>query len=224
LIKLILLGPPGAGKGTQAKLLAKTLNIPHVSTGDMLRDQMRENSQLGKEVADFVKSGELVPDVIVIQVAINRLSKQDAQKGFILDGFPRTLNQAQQLKLALDELKTDVDLVIYFETSPEVSISRLSGRRVCRKCNANFHLVNMTPQTEGVCDFCKGKLFLRDDDREETVKKRLAIYVKESASLITYYQQTGKLEKISGDLEATQANNILMDLFQRKNLLVTSDD
>ena len=219
-MRLILLGPPGAGKGTQAKLLSQEFNIPHISTGDILRDEVRENSQLGRKVAEFVKIGELVPDDIVVEVVMHRLTKSDAAGGFILDGFPRTLKQAEELNKALRQLNSSIDLIIYFETGLEVSIRRLSGRRVCRGCGANFHLTNMPPKKEGVCDFCGGKLFLRDDDKEETVKKRLEIYQKQTASLIDYYKKSGGLRKVSGDSEANQLNARLVNLFAREDLRV----
>lgn len=219
-MRLILLGPPGAGKGTQAKLLAEELNILHISTGDILRDEMRERSQLGDKVANFVQTGELVPDDIVVEVVVNRLKRLDAAGGFILDGFPRTLNQAKHLSKALSELGFSIDLVIYFETQAQVSIKRLSGRRACISCGANFHLINMPPRLEGTCDFCGGKLFLRGDDREDTVKKRLKIYQEQTADLIDYYKKSGHLRKVSGDLEATQLHVKLLDLFAQENLPV----
>lgn len=217
-MRLILLGPPGAGKGTQAKLLSEKFNIPHISTGDIFRDEVDGHSQLGKRVASFVQSGELVPDDIVIEVVISRLSKFDAQSGFILDGFPRTLNQAEQLKIVLNKLGVPFDLVIYFETTEAVSIRRLSGRRVCKDCGANFHVINMPTKVDGICDFCKGELILRDDDKEETIKKRLKIQKKETNRLIEYYKRDGKLRKVSGDLEANQVYKMLLDLFARENL------
>lgn len=218
-MRLILLGPPGAGKGTQAKLLSDRFKMPHISTGDILRDEMRENSLLGKKVAEFVKSGELVPDKIVVEVVMKRLSKPDAQDGFILDGFPRTINQANRLNAALRILGISIDLVIYFETSPEVSIGRLSGRRVCKGCGANFHIVNMPPQKEGICDSCGAKLILRDDDKQTTVEKRLAIYQKETASLINYYKKSRKLTRVYGDLQAERVYDTLGNLFVHKGLM-----
>lgn len=218
-MRLILLGPPGAGKGTQAKLLAKKFNLAHISTGDILREEVQAHSKLGEKVKRYVESGELVPDDIVIEVVINRLSKADAQSGFILDGFPRTLNQAEQLQHLLEKLGVTFDLVINFETSPEVSVSRLCGRRVCKNCGANFHIINLPAKSDGICDFCNGELILRDDDQEKTVRKRLTIYKRETESLCDYYKQQGKLRKISGDLEAKQANKILLDLFSRENLI-----
>lgn len=212
-MRLILLGPPGAGKGTQAKLLAQKFNTPHISTGDILRDEMSEASVLGHKVEEFVKSGELVPDDIIVEVVTKRLRKPDAPGGFILDGFPRTLKQAQELSTALRQLGVCLDLVIYFATSAEVSIRRLSGRRVCKGCGANFHLINMPPARQGICDFCGGELFLRADDKEETVKRRLRIYQKQTSSLIDYYRKSGKLREVSGDLEAEQVNTRLLELF-----------
>lgn len=221
-MRLILLGPPGAGKGTQAQLLAQEFNIPHISTGEMLRDQMHENSDLGNKVETYVKGGELVPDDIVIEVVINRLSKADAQAGFILDGFPRTINQANKLNTALKRQGAGIDLIIYFATAPAVSIKRLSGRRVCKNCGANFHITNMPPKKEGICDYCSGKLYLRADDEPETAKKRLEVYRKETASLIAYYKKSGKLRTVSGDLEAPEVNNKLLELFTEEHLAGSS--
>lgn len=218
-MRLVLLGPPGAGKGTQAKLLSEKFNIPHISTGDMLRDEVREKTELGHKVAEFVKIGELVPDDIVIKVVSHRLSKPDAKDGFILDGFPRTLKQAEELNKALKELNISIDLVIYFQTTPEVSIKRLSGRRVCEGCGVNFHLINMPPKSEGICDFCGKALFLREDDKEETVKKRLKIYQKETFSLIDYYKDNGNLREVSGDLEAKLLNSQLLKMFAEEKLI-----
>lgn len=217
-MRLILLGPPGAGKGTQAKLLAKKGNIPHISTGDILREQMQKDSPLGVKVRQLVKNGELVPDSIVLEVAANRLTAPDTNKGFILDGFPRTLNQADGLNKALKTLNTAIDLVIYFNTSSAVSIQRLCGRRVCKKCGANFHITNMPPKQEGVCDFCRGELYLRDDDKKDTVQRRLQVYQEQTAALIDYYRKNGKLREVSGDLEADKVNAELQKLFSREKL------
>ena len=221
-MRLILLGPPGAGKGTQAKLLEEKFKIPHISTGDILREEVRENSYLGQKVCEFVKSGELVPDDIVVEVVSKRFLKQDAQNGFILDGFPRTLQQAEELDVALKELNVTIDLVIYFKTTPQISTKRLSGRRVCKGCGANFHLINMPTKNEGICDFCGSELFLRDDDREETVKKRLSIYQNQTASLINYYKKSGKLREVSGDWEAEQVYVQLQKLFTQEKLKIPS--
>lgn len=217
-MKLVLLGPPGAGKGTQAKLLSGKWNIPHISTGDILREQMQKDSPLGAKVRRFVQNGELVPDDIVLEVVVNRLTQPDTAVGFILDGFPRTLNQADGLKKALKTSNTAIDLVIYFNTSAEVSIRRLGGRRVCKKCGAIFHITNMPPKQDGVCDFCRGELYLRDDDGKDTVQRRLKVYNEQTAALIEYYRKNGKLREVSGDLEADKVNAELQRLFSRGKL------
>ncbi len=217
-MRLVLLGPPGAGKGTQAKLLAAKFNIPHISTGDILREEMKEKSPLGNKVAEFVTGGELVPDDIVVEVVGSRLVKPDAKNGFILDGFPRTLDQAEELNKALSILNISIDLVLYFATSSQVSIKRLSGRRVCKQCKVNFHTTNMPPKKEGICDFCGSKLFLRDDDKEETVIRRLKVYQEQTANLINFYINNGSLRKVSGDLDAEEVNKQLLELFAQENL------
>jgi adenylate kinase len=222
-MRLVLLGPPGAGKGTQAKLLSEKLNIPHISTGDILREEVNDNSALGQKVAGFVKTGELVPDEIVIAVVVNRLKRKDAEGGFILDGFPRTLNQADKLNAALEELNIEIDLAIYFATSEEVCIKRLSGRRVCRACGANFHLTNMPPKKQGTCDYCAGALILREDDKEETVRKRLRIYQTQTTSLISYYKNSNKLREVSGNLEAESLLVKLLAMFARERLVGIPD-
>ena len=218
-MRLILLGPPGAGKGTQAKLLSEKFQIPHISTGNILREEVEANSTLGQKVAKFVRGGELVPDQIVITVVSKRLKKPDAKEGFILDGFPRTFNQAEALNAALGDQQMPIDLVIYFATSHELCIRRLSGRRVCKNCGANFHLLNMPPKSEGVCDSCGQELILRDDDQEETVKKRLQIYQEQTTSLIDYYTKSGQLREVSGDLESAKVLAILLDLFNKEEIL-----
>lgn len=222
-MRLVLLGPPGAGKGTQAKLLSEKLNIPHISTGDILREEVNDNSALGQKVAGYVKTGELVPDEIVIEVVVDRLKRKGAEGGFILDGFPRTLNQADKLNTALRDLKIEIDLAIYFATSEEVCIKRLCGRRVCRGCGANFHLINMAPKKQGICDYCAGPLILREDDKEETVKKRLAIYQARTSSLINYYKNSNKLREVSGDLEAKSVLVKLLAMFARERLVNLPD-
>lgn len=218
-MRLILLGPPGAGKGTQAKLLFDRFKIPHISTGDILREEMHENSPLGEKVSKYVKSGELVPDQIVVEVVTKRLTKPDAQAGFILDGFPRTVKQAEALEAALEKRGMAIDLVLYFETSPEVCIKRLSERRICKDCAAIFHLTNMPAKKEGICDYCGGRLYLREDDRPETVKKRLQVYRDQTASLIDYYKNNGKLRRVDGNIEAGGLNIQLLEMFRQESLV-----
>jgi adenylate kinase len=214
-MNLVLLGPPGAGKGTQAKVLSKDLAIPHISTGDMLRDAVSKDMPLGKKAKEYMIKGELVPDKLVIDIVKDRLIKQDVKNGFILDGFPRTLEQAKMLDATLGKINKKIDIVLYFKTSLEISISRLSGRRVCRKCGANFHIKNIPPKKEGVCDYCQGELYQRKDDTEETVRRRWSVYMEDTTPLVKYYQDIGILEEVSGDLDVSALNNILTDLFHR---------
>lgn len=201
-MRIILLGPPGAGKGTQAKALAKELNLVHISTGDLLRQNVSKKTELGRQAQDFMNKGALVPDELVTQMLLQRIDEADVQDGFILDGYPRTINQAEALDIMLRERKVRIDSVFYLDTSEKVVIQRLSGRRVCSKCGANFHLTNMPPKVDMICDYCANKLYQRSDDQEETIKKRLEVYKKESASLIQYYELKQKLERIAADEDA----------------------
>ncbi|MDD5681513.1 MAG: adenylate kinase [Candidatus Omnitrophica bacterium] len=217
-MNLVLLGPPGAGKGTQAKVLSKDLALPHISTGDMLRDAVAKEAPLGKKAKEYMVKGELVPDKLVIDIVKDRLTKGDVQNGFILDGFPRTLAQAKMLDATLGRINKKLDMVLYFKTLLETSVSRLGGRRVCRKCGANFHATNIPPKKAGVCDYCQGELYQRKDDAEETVRRRWSVYMEETTPLIDYYKKTGLLEEVSGDLDVDDLNGILTDLFHRKKL------
>lgn len=201
-MRIILLGPPGAGKGTQAKELAKRLNLPHISTGDILRKNVAKNSDLGKRAKDFMNKGALVPDELVTQMLIERLSLVDTKGGFILDGYPRNLSQAESLDETLKAKKMDIDMAVYLDTSDSVIIQRLSGRLVCRSCGMIFHIKNMPPRKDKVCDSCGAELFQRSDDKEETIKKRLLVYKEESAPLIEYYGKKNKLFHLSADLDA----------------------
>ena len=216
-MRLVLLGPPGAGKGTQAQVLSKDLNIPHISTGDMLREALKAASPLGLEAKAYMEKGALVPDELVIALVRERLSKSDAKKGFILDGFPRTPEQAKSLDESLKELKMPLDVVLYFKTSLAVIIARLSGRRVCGQCGKNYHQVNFRPKVEGACDVCGGKLIQRPDDKEETIEKRLKVYEDQTAPLIDYYKRKNILSEVSGDLDVKELNAELLKLFKKKN-------
>lgn len=201
-MRIILLGPPGAGKETQAKTLAKRLNLCHISTGDLLRQNVLKQTDLGKQTQGFMNKGALVPDELVTRMLIQRIDEADVQSGFILDGYPRTINQAETLDSMLRERKIQIDTVFYLDTSEKTVIQRLSGRRVCNKCGANFHLTNMPPKVDMVCDYCTNELYQRSDDQEETIKKRLEVYNKESAFLIQYYELKQKLERIAADEDA----------------------
>lgn len=221
-LRLVLLGPPGAGKGTHALVLSKEFGVPHVSTGDMLREALRSGSPLGLKAKEYMEKGALVPDEVVIGLVKERLGKSDAKNGFILDGYPRTREQAESLDHLLGSLKMPLDLAVYFKTGSKVVISRLSGRRICGQCGKTYHLVNFKPKTEGICDVCAGKLVQRPDDREEAIENRLKVYEKQTAPLIGYYQAQGVLAEISGDTEVAEVSRALEDLFRKKGLLTAS--
>ncbi len=215
-MRLVLLGPPGAGKGTHSQILSKDLGLPHVSTGDMLREAIRQGSSAGLKAKEFMDRGDLVPDQLVIDLVAERLKQEDAKVGFILDGFPRTSQQAEILDKKLESLKIRLDLVLYFKTSPVVIIRRLSGRRICGKCGKNYHLTNFKPKVEGICDTCGSGLIQRPDDREEAIGERLKVYQKQTAPLIEYYRKKWILEEVSGDLEVGPLNSILKELFNKR--------
>jgi adenylate kinase len=196
-MKLIFLGPPGAGKGSVAREIIKEKGIPQISTGDLIRASISENSEAGKKAKEFYDQGKLVPDEIIIELLKERISQDDCKNGFILDGFPRTIPQAE----ALDK-EIDIDKVINFKVSDETILSRLSGRRICEKCGSIYHLINIPPKVEGVCDECEGNLFQRKDDNESVIKKRLEEYQEKTAPLIYYYDEKGNLVEVEleGDL------------------------
>lgn len=220
-MRLVLLGPPGAGKGTQAVMLSESLQFLHLSTGDILRENVKSGTEIGKKARSFMEKGELVPDDMVIEMMLEKIdgerpkgvpSKTEGQgrtiksvntdKGFILDGFPRTVYQAKKMDAQLDRLDLAIELVIYFKTSIETVVFRLTGRRLCKECGANYHIVNMPPRKQGVCDKCNGGLYQRRDDNEETIKKRLEVFNSQTRELIDYYNEKGILKEVSGDLDA----------------------
>jgi adenylate kinase len=196
---LILLGPPGAGKGTQAKMMVDRWSIPQISTGDILRAAVRAGTPLGVEAQGFMDIGELVPDRVVIGIIAERLKEDDAAAGFILDGFPRTIHQAEALQAILKDLGRKIDRVISVDVEEEKLVVRLTGRRMCKECGESFHVVFNPPDQEDICDRCGGALYQREDDREETIRQRLAVYREQTEPLIAYYEQQGNLKRISGD-------------------------
>ena len=204
-MKLIFLGPPGAGKGTLAAEVAALYGIPHISTGDIFRAAIREGTPLGVKVKAIIDSGALVGDDVTIELVRERLSKEDAQGGFILDGFPRTIAQAEALAGI-----ADIDSAVNFDISDADVISRLSGRRVCKNCGKSYHIENMKPKKEGTCDDCGGELYTRDDDREEAIKKRLEVYREQTAPLIAYYGERGRLK----DIDARPPAHEVLELFK----------
>lgn len=216
-MKMILLGPPGAGKGTQAKRLAERLTLPHISTGDLLRQNVKDATELGKEAKEFMDKGLLVPDELVGRMLEHRFARPDVKKGFILDGYPRNIVQAETLDAMLGKEGMDLDLVIYLDTSDPVIIRRITGRLVCSDCGANFHIKNMPPKVRGTCDNCGAGLYQRSDDKEETVKKRIEVYKNEATSLIDYYLAKQKLYKVSADEDADIVLNKVSALLEKYN-------
>lgn len=201
---LVLLGPPGAGKGTQGERLVKDYQIPHISTGDIFRASIKAGTALGREAQKYMDAGELVPDEVVIGIVQERLEEGDTKAGFLLDGFPRTVSQADALDEFLQVAGRPLLAVINIAVDPEVLVTRLSGRRICKKCSAVYHITTKKPKIDGVCDHCEGQLMQRDDDREETVRKRLQVYTEQTEPLIRYYQEAGLLLSVNGDQDINQ--------------------
>lgn len=197
-MNIILLGPPGAGKGTQAKMLVEQYGIPQISTGDILRAAVKEGTQLGKEAKSYMDKGGLVPDSVVIGIVEERIQQPDCEKGYMLDGFPRTVPQAEALDGMLKNLTSQIDHVVSIEVENEELVKRLTGRRTCRDCGAGFHVMFDPPEQEGVCDKCGGELYQRDDDNVATVTSRLEVYGDQTLPLIDYYQGQGKVRPIDG--------------------------
>ncbi|MEJ2232958.1 MAG: adenylate kinase [Syntrophobacterales bacterium] len=197
-MNIILLGPPGAGKGTQAKMLVEKYQIPQISTGDILRAAVKEGSPLGKEAKACMDKGELVPDSVVIGIVEERIQQSDCANGYMLDGFPRTVPQAEALDGMLKNLSSQIDHVVSIEVANEELVGRLTGRRTCRDCGAGFHVMFDPPEKEGVCDKCGGELYQRDDDNVETVTSRLEVYESQTLPLIDYYTAKGKIRPIDG--------------------------
>ncbi len=214
---MILLGAPGAGKGTHAKQLSSILGIPHISTGDIFREEMKNNSELGKEVKRYVERGELVPDEIVNKIVKKRLSQDDCKKGFILDGYPRTVPQAIALDEIVKELSLPLKKVINLVVGEEEIIRRLSGRRICRNCGAIFHIINMPPKKEGICDYCGGELYQREDDKPEAIKHRLAVYHKQTEPLIRYYEEKGLLVNVNCEVPLEQSVEEIVRILKDDN-------
>ena len=211
-MRMVLLGPPGAGKGTQAVMLQEKKGFLHLSTGDILRENVKNNTDIGKKAKAFMEKGELVPDDIVIETMLDTIKNVQDKKDFVLDGFPRTVYQAKKLDNELSKLKLPIDIVVYFRTGISTVILRLTGRRLCSKCGANYHIVNMPPKKQGVCDRCGAKLYQRKDDSEETIKKRLEGYDNQTKEMIEYYKAQGILKEVSGDMEAGKVYSELSEI------------
>lgn len=212
-MRIILLGPPGAGKGTLASSLKDRLNIFHISTGDILREEMKKNSSIGAKIKGIVESGQLVPDEVVTDIIRLRVASADVKKqGFLLDGFPRTEKQAQDLDDILSKLGQSIDFTLYMKATVPVIIRRLTGRLVCRKCGALFHKYNKPPAKQSVCDECGGELYQRSDDNEETIKKRMEVYLDSTKPIINFYQKQNKLVELDSDRDSDVVENDLMKI------------
>lgn len=199
MLRAVLLGPPGAGKGTQAVRLVEKYEIPHISTGDIFRKNIKEGTELGKKAQEYMNAGALVPDELVVDLVKDRLQQDDCKNGFLLDGFPRTIFQAEKLDEFLSESNKKMDIVINLKVEKEALIKRLTGRRVCKDCGASYHIVNIPPKKEGVCDICGGELIQRKDDNIETVENRINVYEEQTAPLIGYYKEAGSLVDFNGE-------------------------
>jgi len=197
-MNLILLGPPGCGKGTQAKMLTEKHHIPQISTGDILREAVKQETPMGVEAKNYMNAGKLVPDEVVIGIIQDRLKQSDCENGFILDGFPRTVVQAEALDSTLTSMQKKIEHALSITVADEELLGRLTGRRTCRSCGAMYHVMFNPPKKEGVCDACSGELYQRDDDTEETIRNRLNVYNQQTAPLIDYYQAKGLLRNIAG--------------------------
>ncbi|GAB6932378.1 adenylate kinase [Calditerricola satsumensis] len=200
-MNIVFMGLPGAGKGTQAERIVATFGIPHISTGDMFRQAVREGTPLGLKAKEYMDKGLLVPDEVTVGIVRERLSQGDCAKGFLLDGFPRTVPQAEALDATLAEMGRRLDHVIYLDVRKETLLARLTGRRICRQCGATYHVVFNPPRQEGVCDKCGGELYQRDDDKEETVATRLEVNLTQTEPLLAYYEEKGLLRRVNGEQE-----------------------
>ena len=215
-MNLVLLGLPGAGKGTQASLLEDEHGIPHVSTGDMFRQAINNETELGQKAREYMEAGELVPDEVTIGLVRDRLARDDSQSGFILDGFPRTIGQAKALDEMLGDLNRELDMVIYMSVPEDELLKRLTGRRVCPECGANYHLEFNPPQEEGICDECGSELIQRDDDREKTVRKRLDVNRSKTEKLKEYYSDRDLLVELDARGSVDEVNQRFAELLEEE--------
>ena len=200
-MKVIMLGAPGAGKGTQAKMIAEKYSIPHISTGDIFRANIKNGTDLGKEAKTYIDAGKLVPDELTVKILLDRVKEDDCRDGYVLDGFPRTIPQAEVLENALKELNDSVDFAINVDVPDENIVRRMGGRRACLSCGATYHIEHIPPKKEGICDKCGAELVLRDDDKPETVLNRLKVYHEQTQPLIDFYEKKGILKNVDGTVD-----------------------
>ena len=211
-MKIIMLGAPGAGKGTQAKMIAEKYSIPHISTGDIFRANIKEQTELGMEAKQYMDKGLLVPDELTVKILLDRVAKDDCKNGYVLDGFPRTIPQAEVLDKAVAELNDKLDYAINVDVKDENIIKRMSGRRACLKCGATYHVEHIPPKQEGICDKCGSELVLRDDDKPETVQKRLSVYHEQTQPLIDHYSKKGILKEVDGSQDMKDVFNAIVEI------------
>ena len=214
-MNIILLGAPGAGKGTQGQILCEKYGIPQISTGDILRANVRNKTALGVQAKEFMDKGSLVPDKIVVDMVVDRIKAEDCQKGFILDGFPRTLNQAEALNETFATLNKKIDAVVGVEVDKKTLTKRLSGRRICKKCSASYHVSFSPPVNMGICDKCNAELYQRDDDQEETIEARLVVYQKETLPLVNYYREKGQYLPVDGTGAMDKITKSIVDAIEK---------
>jgi len=209
-MKIIMLGAPGAGKGTQAKKIAEKYSVPHVSTGDIFRANIKNGTELGKEAKKYMDQGQLVPDELTVKILLDRVAQDDCKNGYVLDGFPRTIPQAEVLEKALSKLGEQIDYAINIDVPDETIVNRMSGRRACISCGATYHIVSIPPKKEGICDTCGNELVLRDDDKPETVRKRLSVYHEQTQPLIDFYEKRNILKSVDGMIGSKEVFEIIV--------------
>lgn len=222
-MNIIMLGAPGAGKGTIASQMKERYNLPHISTGDIFRENIKNNTELGKMAKSYIDKGALVPDEVTTDITVDRISKDDCKDGFILDGFPRNFNQAKGLDEALAKLEKKIDLVILVDATDKQITERLSGRRVCESCGEVYHLVNLPPKVEGVCDKCNGKLIHRKDDTEEVILDRLKTYHELTQPLIDYYKEKNILKRVPGFINSQEERLKMIDVMVKGDWACPND-
>ncbi len=215
-MKIVMLGAPGAGKGTQAIKIADKYGIPHISTGDIFRANIKGGTELGMKAKSYMDKGELVPDEVTIGMLLDRISQDDCKDGYVLDGFPRTIPQAESLTKALAEQGQKIDYAMDIDVPDEAIVKRMSGRRACPKCGATYHIVYAAPKTENVCDKCGSELIVRSDDKPETVQDRLNVYHKQTEPLISYYKEAGVLREVDGTKELEDVFNAVIAILENK--------
>ena len=211
-MKIIMLGAPGAGKGTQAKMIADKYQIPHISTGDIFRANIKNGTELGMEAKKYMDEGKLVPDELTVRILLDRVAKDDCKNGYVLDGFPRTIPQAEVLDSELTKLNDRIDYAINVDVPDENIVNRMSGRRACVSCGATYHIVHIPPKTQGICDKCGSELILRDDDAPETVLKRLSVYHEQTQPLIDFYENKKVLKTVDGTVDSADVFKQITDI------------